>query len=309
MARHFALKFISGKYAGGEFPLLNDREIVVGRASEVDMVLVEDMVSRKHAKFATVGGQIVLQDLGSTNGTFVNGEKIAKKVLLKENDRVLIGTSILKLIAANEPDHQDEHRAKRDMQEVDRAPRAAGKSDLTGNLDEVPVPDLLQLFGTSKRTGVLVVESEGQQGKIYLRTGGVFYACIDEDHEMGPMKAFCRIVGWTDGGFDFREGPDEEAEFMLELEETTEDLLASANRENEAMRDLRRDLPPMRSRLRLPRPLEAPLAALGPLELDVIQLVHNTGSVAGVLDRCPATDSEAATALLNLMAQGYIKSA
>src|SRR6266566_2364104 len=94
----FALRFISGKYQGGEFPLRMDREIIVGRSSELDMVLVEDMVSRKHAKLTTTGEQIVIQDLGSTNGTFVNGEKI-KKVRLKEGDGILIGTSIIKLVA------------------------------------------------------------------------------------------------------------------------------------------------------------------------------------------------------------------
>src|SRR5258707_3556554 len=93
----FALRFISGKYQGGEFPLRMEREIIVGRSSELDMVLVEDMVSRKHAKITTTGDQILIQDLGSTNGTFVNGEKI-KKVRLKEGDRILIGTSIIKLV-------------------------------------------------------------------------------------------------------------------------------------------------------------------------------------------------------------------
>src|SRR5215212_9255843 len=96
----FALRFISGKYQGGEFPLRMEREIVIGRSSDLDMVLVEDMVSRKHAKISTAGQQIVIQDLGSTNGTFVNGEKV-KKIRLKEGDRILIGTSIIKLVAVD----------------------------------------------------------------------------------------------------------------------------------------------------------------------------------------------------------------
>ncbi|RME23243.1 MAG: FHA domain-containing protein, partial [Deltaproteobacteria bacterium] len=96
--KRYALKFISGKYQGGMFPLKPDREIVIGRSSDMDMVLVEDMVSRKHAKISTTSGKIILQDLGSTNGTFVNGEKI-RRARLKEGDRILIGTSILKLVA------------------------------------------------------------------------------------------------------------------------------------------------------------------------------------------------------------------
>ena len=72
----WALRFISGKYQGGEFPLRPHREIVIGRSSDLDMVLVEDMVSRKHAKITTDDHVVTIQDLGSTNGTFVNGEKV-----------------------------------------------------------------------------------------------------------------------------------------------------------------------------------------------------------------------------------------
>jgi hypothetical protein len=93
----YALRFIAGTYKGGEFPLRPNREIVIGRGSEYDMVLDEDMVSRRHAKIVTLHGQIVLQDLKSTNGTFVNGERITVK-RLKPGDRVLVGTSIMLLV-------------------------------------------------------------------------------------------------------------------------------------------------------------------------------------------------------------------
>jgi hypothetical protein len=92
-----ALRFISGKYQGNEFPLKANQEIIVGRGSEFDIVLVEDMVSRRHAKFVTGDDYVILQDLGSTNGSFVNGERI-RKIRLREGDRILVGTSILKLI-------------------------------------------------------------------------------------------------------------------------------------------------------------------------------------------------------------------
>ncbi len=85
--RSYVLRFISGKYQGGEFPIVPDKQIVVGRSSDLDMVLVEDMVSRKHARIAMQQDQIWIEDLGSTNGTFVNGEKI-KRARLKGGDRV-----------------------------------------------------------------------------------------------------------------------------------------------------------------------------------------------------------------------------
>ena len=79
--RRLALKFISGKYQGGEFPLNEGQDVVVGRSSELDMVLVEEMVSRKHAVFRFENSVLTVQDLGSTNGTFVNGERIEKAML------------------------------------------------------------------------------------------------------------------------------------------------------------------------------------------------------------------------------------
>src|SRR5258708_32499183 len=96
-SRAFALKFISGKYQGGEFPLKQEKQIVIGRSGELDVVLAEDMVSRKHAKISTQGGKIVIEDLGSTNGTFVNGEK-SKHARLKGGDRILIETALLRLV-------------------------------------------------------------------------------------------------------------------------------------------------------------------------------------------------------------------
>ena len=85
----YVLKFISGKYQGGEFPLDMNSELMIGRSSDLEMVLVEDMVSRHHAKITTTDSEIWIEDGGSTNGTFVNGEKITR-VRLKEGDRILI---------------------------------------------------------------------------------------------------------------------------------------------------------------------------------------------------------------------------
>ena len=64
--KNYALRFISGKYQGGEFPLPANSEVVVGRASDLDMVLVEDMVSRRHSKI-TVNGD-PLKEVNMLNG-------------------------------------------------------------------------------------------------------------------------------------------------------------------------------------------------------------------------------------------------
>ncbi|MEM1009830.1 MAG: FHA domain-containing protein, partial [Myxococcota bacterium] len=93
----YALRFVSGKYQGNEFPLKTHQEVIIGRGAEFDITLVEDMISRKHARITFEDGQVVLEDLGSTNGSFVNGERV-RRAVVQEGDRILLGTSVLQVI-------------------------------------------------------------------------------------------------------------------------------------------------------------------------------------------------------------------
>ena len=303
----FALKFISGKYQGGEFPLKMEKQIVIGRSSELDMVLVEDMVSRKHAKITVAGGKITIEDLGSTNGTFVNGEKI-KQARLKEGDRILIGTSILKLIHQGEDaEDLDDASVKQKLEEAAaQAAKVTKTSSMTGKIEEIPLPDLLQLFHTSKKNGVLVIKNE-QEGKIYLKQGRVYYAVIDDNHDLGPQKSFNRIVTWESGDFELR--PPDPQEFMVELDSSTEALLMDALRLLDEFKRIHKDLPPLSAQLHLAQPMSAPLKDLGPEQLDVLQLVHNYGSFGGVLDHSDKDDVASAEIVLQLMKSDYIRSA
>ncbi len=305
MSTGFALKFISGKYQGGEFPLKAEKQIVIGRSSELDMVLVEDMVSRKHAKITFQSGKITIEDLGSTNGTFVNGEKV-KTARIKEGDRILIGTSILKLVrqGANVPE-LDDAVVKQKLEEVAIIQSAKQtKTAMTGKLEEVPLPDLLQLFHTSKKNGVLTVTNE-HTGNIYLRQGKVYYCCIDDNHDLGPQKSFNRIITWEQGDFELR--PPDPQEFMVELDTSTEALLMDALRQLDEMKRIQSQLPAITSSLTLTMPMAAPLRDLTPDQLDVLQLVHNYGSFNGVLDHSPQDDLKVAEVMVELIKKDYVR--
>ena len=307
-AKVYALKFISGKYQGGELPLKGGAQVVIGRSHELDVVLLEDMVSRKHARITVAStGSIEIEDLGSTNGTFVNGEKVSKAPL-KENDRILIGTSILKLVQQGEGAAPvDERVAKQRLEEVanQQAARANTKSSsMTGKIEEIPLPDLLQLFHTSKKNGVLVVQGE-QTGRIYLRQGRVYYAVIDDNHRLGPQKSFNRIVTWENGDFELQ--PADAQEFMVEMDTSTEALLMDALRQLDEYRRIQKDLPALTAGLQLARPLPAPLRQLTPQQLDVLQLVHNLGAFGQVLDQSDQDDVATAEAVIHLMRQGYVR--
>jgi hypothetical protein len=281
-----------------------DREIVVGRSSDLDMVLVEDMVSRKHAKITASAEQILIQDLGSTNGTFVNGEKI-KKARLKEGDRILIGTSIIKLVAVDASSAVSEEAARQKLEQTGQRRSVSGANKpMSGAIEEIPLPDLLQLLSTSRKSGVLSVRGEGGLGRIYLRKGQIYYSTIDDSYDLSPRKAAFRMLTWATGTFEL-EAPDDKS-VLEELQESTEALLMEGMRQLDEYRRIEPDLPSREQILGLPSPLQAPLKELTPGELDTLQLVLNFGQMQTVLDRSPRTDLETAETLLKLLQKEYV---
>ena len=79
---------------GREHPLIGET-IIIGRALENDIVITSKRVSREHARVRREGWRVVLEDLGSTNGTFLNDERALAPVALHDEDRVKIGDVIL----------------------------------------------------------------------------------------------------------------------------------------------------------------------------------------------------------------------
>ena len=71
--------------------------VVVGRSPSSDIVIGEPFVSASHARFTLQGPALVLEDLGSTNGTLVNGHPIAQPVTLRDGDEVQVGDAIMRV--------------------------------------------------------------------------------------------------------------------------------------------------------------------------------------------------------------------
>src|SRR4029079_3275259 len=263
----WALRFISGKYQGGEFPLRPNREIIIGRSSDLDMVLVEDMVSRKHAKITTDNHVVTIQDLGSTNGTFVNGEKV-RKADLKDGDRILIGTSIIKIVfvdGENTSHIMSETEARAKMSVTANKRSSASPKSMAGSIEEIPLPDLLQLLSTSRKSGVLVVHSDRHVGKIFFRKGQIYFANLESQCSIGPRKALPAMLGWATGSFEL-EPPDESA-VLEEMDETTEAMLMESMRQLDEYRMMVEKLPDLTSPIGTARPLKSKLRELSPEEL------------------------------------------
>ena len=84
------LKILGGKHQGKLIPL-NTKKFLVGREQDCHLRPNSDLVSRHHCVFSIDDYAIRLRDLGSTNGTMVNGVNLRGEVSLKSGDRVTIG--------------------------------------------------------------------------------------------------------------------------------------------------------------------------------------------------------------------------
>ena len=74
-------------------------EATIGRRGNNSIVLTDQYASGNHAKIMVKNNTLILEDLGSTNGTFLNGQKISGRVKLFAKDQIAIGTVVFKVLS------------------------------------------------------------------------------------------------------------------------------------------------------------------------------------------------------------------
>lgn len=96
----FKLVAVGGKLRGKEF-ILNEEENTFGRSPECDHSIAVEGVSKRHMSITVNGDTAFLQDLGSSNGTFVNGQ-LCKKGTIKGGDKIALPNVIFELVYVHE---------------------------------------------------------------------------------------------------------------------------------------------------------------------------------------------------------------
>jgi pSer/pThr/pTyr-binding forkhead associated (FHA) protein len=98
------LEIVEGDEAGRQAALTGSIEI--GRDASSTLALQDDQMSRHHARVSAQGDTAVVEDLGSTNGTYVNEQPIEGPRELRAGDRIRVGLTVLELRTAQEVEHQ-----------------------------------------------------------------------------------------------------------------------------------------------------------------------------------------------------------
>jgi len=155
----------------------------VGRKADKDLVIADPRVSRDHALIVSENGQFSLVDQGSKHGTFVNGERVDRRILAR-NDRVEFGVRDVAYIIFN-PQHESSNSAREFLSQISRVHisdettdleklvlflEAARKLNTIGVLDEI-LMTLLDVTLKLTRAERAYVFMKNEEGKLRLAAG------------------------------------------------------------------------------------------------------------------------------------------
>jgi hypothetical protein len=199
----------------------SDRSLVIGRSRSCDVRLPSGDASRRHAEITSTADGYVVRDLGSTNGTFVNGEQVREHAL-EPGDRIEIAASTITFCqAAGDPEMSDPAYAN---EKTVLRERPVPGDVFRGDLAEIPTFAVLQILEMGRKTGVVQIECEEGVGRLWLVDGCPVQA---ETKSQKGFDAAMSLVNATTGRFSFEPEarPDE-----MTIEASVTELLLEASR-------------------------------------------------------------------------------
>lgn len=127
--------FLSGPLVG-KLHNLQEGETVVGRAPDADIIINDNRISRHHLKLSLSQGKVNVEDLGSTNGTFVNGKRIAVPLELSDGDKIQISSATIFKFALQDKTENIFHKELYKMAVIDPVTNVYNKRFFVERLKE-----------------------------------------------------------------------------------------------------------------------------------------------------------------------------
>jgi hypothetical protein len=181
------------RVGGPPIRLIPGKVFTIGRANEANLTVPSQRVSRNHAEIRWSEGKALLCDLGSQNGTLVNGKRIRGEYALKQDDELEFGPFMctFRSSGAKAPAEPDVNALTQPM---------LGDA-MAGRLDQIQLPELLQTLEFNGKTGTLEIFGADGEGFVVVRDGRPVYAEI-EGGRTGDEAVF-ELLSYTSGQFSF----------------------------------------------------------------------------------------------------------
>lgn len=173
------------------------RALTLGRSASCDLPIPKREASRRHAEVRFEGRQVVIEDLGSKNGTFVNGQRITTSTILRPGDRIWIGGIEITFCQVDE--RFDFSASMEDTVAIDLSQEAEPEV-FRGDFQEISPSVVLQLLEGSRKSGALLVHAPEGEARLWVEHGEPVHA---ETPDAGGWAAAYWICGLRIGRFRF----------------------------------------------------------------------------------------------------------
>jgi len=287
------------------FDLLETFRIALGRHESNDLQLASRAVSNYHAEILNEAEGLCIRDMGSTNGTWVNGEKVRRR-RLASGDQVKISNHVI-TVRLEPRQSEDAQQALQDSgvfivgrrgNLVPSRPSSSrgGKSTPARDPRDASLSDLLSRLATNSRSAALVLRRDGQSGRIFVQKGIVVHA---ESGETLAEKALYRLFGWQGADYEIAAYPNGSVPRTIGL--PTETLIKEGVKELEGMAVLVGHLPSFESPFVLNEACTLSLSALSAVEIEVLQGLIRHENIGRLLEKSPLTDLKIITSVRSLI--------
>jgi pSer/pThr/pTyr-binding forkhead associated (FHA) protein len=155
--------------------------------------------SRRHAEILPAEGGFALRDLGSTNGTWVNGERIEERAL-HPGDRIQIGSTEITFCQVDAGGAVRGDETSRGEAKTILLEQPVPSEVFRGDLAEIPPFAVLQILELGRKTGVLRLDADQGTGEIWLSEGMPIHA---ETKDQAGFDAAIALAQGTAGRFAF----------------------------------------------------------------------------------------------------------
>jgi pSer/pThr/pTyr-binding forkhead associated (FHA) protein len=179
------------------------REVVMGRSRSCELTLDAGQASRRHAAVRFADGRFRVRDLGSTNGTFLNGESLKAERALRPGDRIEIGGTNVTFCQVDEAMEDVMSDPGEGETILMTRPRLKEKEALRGDFEQIPAFAVLQILEMGHQTGLLCVETPDGESWTWLQEGRLIHA---ETQKREGFDAAIEMVQNSSGRFLFEPG-------------------------------------------------------------------------------------------------------
>lgn len=294
------------------FDLTETIRVAIGRHDSNDLQLNSRIVSNYHAEILNDGENVVLHDLRSANGTFLNEERINQRPL-KSGDEIRVGGHVLAVKLKDKKGgwaRKDEDAKKTPGVPIRGTLIALGAQSgaPAAETDSHPppkytIPDLVVKLSDANSSVTVELAAGDRKASIYLEEGRVIHA---ECGKAKGEKALYRLLLWSDGTYVLKPFPRTPV-VPKTIALPTESLVIEGMQQSEELEKLEQLLPPRHTSLSLNEESDVPLSSLSPAEIDVFQDIIRHRTIAAVVDESSLTDFRALHVIHSLLQKKVVQ--